>query len=77
MLIFVPFYWFDQKQLFKQVQIFLPIYPFSKLLRKINVLSISELLSEMVTFLIKRDVFSEFHQRCIKTTEKHSLTVCG
>ncbi len=23
LLIFIPFYWFDQKQLFKQIQIFL------------------------------------------------------
>ena len=28
MLIFVPFYWFDQNQLFIQIQIFLTIYPF-------------------------------------------------
>ena len=28
LLIFVHFYWFDQKQLFKQIQIFLSIYPF-------------------------------------------------
>ena len=28
MLIFVPFYWFDQKKLFKQIQIFLRIFPF-------------------------------------------------
>ena len=28
LLIFIPFYWFDQKQLFKQIQIFLRIFPF-------------------------------------------------
>ena len=28
LLIFIPFYWFDQKQLFKQIQIFLRICPF-------------------------------------------------
>ena len=28
LLIFVPFYWFDQKKLFKQIQIYLRIYPF-------------------------------------------------
>ena len=27
-LIFIPFYWFDQKQLFKQIQIFFTICPF-------------------------------------------------
>ena len=28
LLIFIPFYWFDQKQLFKQIQIFLRIFSF-------------------------------------------------
>ena len=28
LLIFIPFYWFDQKQLFKHIQIFLRIFPF-------------------------------------------------
>ena len=28
LLKFIPFYWFDQKQLFKQMQIFLRICPF-------------------------------------------------
>ena len=28
LLIFIPFYWFDQKLLFKQFQIFLSICPF-------------------------------------------------
>ena len=50
LLIFVPFYWFDQKQLFKQIQIFFWICRFSNLLRKTNFLSISELLSERVIF---------------------------
>ena len=30
----VPFYWFNQKQFFKQIQIFLRICPFTNLLRK-------------------------------------------
>ena len=28
LLIFIPFYWFDQKQLFKHILIFLRIFPF-------------------------------------------------
>ena len=36
LLILVPFYWFGQKQLFKQIQIFLRIFPFSNMLRKTN-----------------------------------------
>ena len=54
LLIFVPFYWFDRKQLFKQIQISLLDCPFSNLLRKTNFLSISVLHSEIVTFLNKR-----------------------
>ena len=50
LLIFVPFYWFDQKQLFEQIQIFLRICPFSNLLRKTYFLCISLLLSEIVIF---------------------------
>ena len=34
LLIFIPFYWFDQKQLFKKIQIFLSIYPFQTLYEK-------------------------------------------
>ena len=77
LLIFVPFYLFVQKQLFKQIQIFLKISPFSKFLRKTNFLSISVLLSEIVTFLKKREVFSELTRKCFKTTGKHTLVVCG
>ena len=54
LLIFIPFYWFDQKQLFKQTQIFLRICPFSNMVRKTNFLSISVLVSEIVTFLTKK-----------------------
>ena len=28
LLLFIPFYWFEQKKLFKQIQIFLSICPF-------------------------------------------------
>ena len=76
-LIFVPFYWFDQKQLFKQIQTFLRFCHFSDFLRKKKVLSISEFLSEIVNFWLKREIFREFPQKCFKTTEKHSLTVRG
>ncbi len=52
--IFGPFYWFAQKNLFKQIQIFLRIFPFSNMLRKTNLLSISVLLSEVANFLSKK-----------------------
>ena len=67
----------NKKGCFHKVQIFLWKFPFSNLLRKTNFLSISELLSEIVIFWLKRDVFIEFHLICFKTTEKHSSAVCG
>ena len=78
LLTFVQFYWFEQKQMFKQIKIFLWICTFWNLLWKTNFLSISEHLSERVTFLIKREVvFSEFSRKCFKITGKHNLAVCG
>ena len=52
-LIFILHYWFVQKQLFKQIQIFLRICLFSNMERKTNWLSISVLVSEIVTFMAK------------------------
>ena len=40
LLIFVPFYWFDQNNLLKQIQIFLRICIFSNMARKKRFLSI-------------------------------------
>ena len=34
MLIFIPFYWFDKKKVFKEIQIFLSIYPFQRRIEK-------------------------------------------
>ena len=42
------------KKMFKQIQIFLRICPFSNMVRKINFLSISVLLSEIVNFMFKK-----------------------
>ena len=50
LLIFVPFYWFDQKQLFKQIQIFLLCAPF-KHGKKNKFSEFSVLFSEIVTFM--------------------------
>ena len=46
------------------------------MLRKTNFLSISVLLSEIAIFLT-REVLCEFPQKCLETTEKHSLAVRG
>ena len=77
LLIFVPFYWFDQKQLFKQIQISNRIFPFSNLLRKNNFMSIPVLLSELVTFLTKRRCLKWIRPKIHKSTENHSLAVSG
>ena len=74
---FVPFYWFDLKQLYKQIQIFHRIFPFSNMVRKTNFLSISVPVSEIVTFLLKSKVLYEYPKIYFKTTERHSLAECG
>ena len=40
-------------------------------------MSISVLLSEIATFLTKKEVLCEFPPKCLKTTENHILDVCG
>ena len=59
------------------MQILLRNCPFSKMVRKTKFLIISVLVSEIVTFWIKRKVPYKFLQKCNKTTERHSLAVCG
>ena len=63
--------------MFKQIQIFFRICPFSNLLRKTNSLSISVLLPEIVIFCLKSEFFDEFPWKCFKTTEQYSLVACG
>ena len=47
------------------------------MVRKTNFLSISVLDSEIVTFMSKKKVHYEIPQKCFKTSERHSLAVCG
>ena len=47
------------------------------MVRKANFLNISVLLSEIVILCLKRKVLYEFPQKSFKTTERHSLAVCG
>ena len=77
LLIFIPFYWFNKKKLFKQILIFLSIYQFSNMVRKTNFLSKSILVYETVTFLTKKKSSLRISPKCFKTTERHSLAVCG
>ena len=76
LFLFNPFYWFDQKQLFKQFQIFPSICHFQTCYEK-NFLNISVLVSEIVTFMAKKKSLHEFPPKFFKTTERHSLAVCG
>ena len=66
-----------EKGCLQLIQIFLWIWNFSDLLRKTNFPSISEIISERVNFLTKKMSFSELARKCFKTTENHSLAVCG
>ena len=77
LLIFIPFYWLDQKKFFKQIQIFLSIFPFSNMVRKTNFLSISVLVSAIVTFMYKKKISRWISPKIFKTTERQNLAVCG
>ena len=73
LLIFDTFYWFDEKELFKQIQIFLRICPFSNLLRKTNFLSISVHSSEIVTFWTKKRIFQWISTTFLQNNRKASF----
>ena len=53
LLLFVPFYWLDQKCGLKNPN-FPQDFPFSNIVRKTNFLSISLLVSVKVTFMSKK-----------------------
>ena len=76
LLTFIPFYWFEQKHLFKQIKIFLRICPISNMVRKTNFLSISVLVFWDSHFFDNKKVLYEFPQKYFKTTERHCLAVC-
>ena len=76
LLIFIPFYWFEQKKKFKQILIFLSICQFSNMVRK-HTFWVFQCSFMRVIFRIKREVLYELLQKCFKTTERHSLAVCG
>ena len=66
---FVPFYWFDQKQLFIQIQIFLRIFPFQTWKEK-KIPSISVLVSEIVTFKSKKKGSLWISPKMVKNNRK-------
>ena len=76
LLIFILYYWFVPKKLFKEIQNFPQNLPLSNMVRKTNFLRILVLLSAIVTLCLKRKVLYEFYQKCFKTKERHSFAVC-
>ena len=54
LLIFIPFYLFNRKQLFKQIQIFLRIFLFLNMVRNTKYLIILVLVSAIITFISKK-----------------------
>ena len=76
LLIYVALYWFDQNLLFNKSKFFSVYAPF-KHGKKPNFLSISVVLSEIVSFLLKWEVLCEFPQKCFKTTERDRLAIFG
>ena len=76
LLIFIPFYWFDQKSCLNKSKFSSGFLPF-KHGKKKKFLSISVLVSEIDTFLTKKEVQYKFPQKCSKTTQRPCLSVCG
>ena len=77
LVIFIRFTDLLKKKLLKQIKIFLRICFFSNTVRKTNFLSFSLPISEIVNFMSKNKSSLRIFPKCIKTTEKHSLAVCG
>ena len=67
---FVPFYKFEQKQLFTPNTNFPMVFNFSSLLMKTNFQIISELLSVISRFWPKREVFSEFPRKIVSKQQE-------
>ena len=77
LLIFMRFYWFDQKHLLKQIQIFPQDLPFFKHGKKNK---LSEIISARFWdnhLCLKRKVLYDFTAKYFRTTERLSLVVCG
>ena len=78
LLTFIPFYWFDKKQLFKQILIFLSICLIQTWYEKQNFEYFSARFGDSHMHIsLKLKVLYEFPPKCFKTTERHSLAVCG
>ena len=69
-----PILLLEQKGCLKQILIFLRICSFSILLRKKNVLSISEILSEIVIFWTKKRIFHWISLKMLQNNKKTSFS---
>ena len=76
LLIYIPFYWFDQKKLFKTNPNFTQDLPLPNMVRKTNFLSTSVLVSEIVTFMSKKKRSLWISAKMLQKKRNHSLAVC-
>ena len=65
------------KELFKQIQIYLRICPFSNMVRKTHFLSISVHVFEIDSFMSKKKSSLWIAPKLFQKTERHSIAVCG
>ena len=65
------------KQFFKKIQIFLRICPFQIWWEKQTLWVFQCLFLRYSLLCLKRKVLYEFPQKCFKTTQRPSLSVCG
>ena len=76
LLIFIPFYWFDQKYFLNKSKFSSGFFHFKH--GKKNKLSEYFIaVSKIATFLTKKRSSLWISQKFYKTTERHSLAVCG
>ena len=64
-------------QFFKQIQIFLRICHYSNMVKKKTFWVFQWSFLRVSLLCLKRKVLYEFPQKCFKTTERHSLAICG
>ena len=65
-----PLYWFDQNNLLKNFQIFHRFCPYSNMVRKTYFLTISVLVSEIVTFMSKKNSFLWISPKMLQNNRK-------
>ena len=77
LLTFIPYYCFDKKNCLNKSKFSSGFAPFKHGNKKKTFLRFSVLVSEIVTFMSIIKILYEFPTKWFKTTESHSLAVCG